>query len=373
MSTQRLLLILLVLGTTTCAPVACKAGTASADTTAQILEGIRLHDVGRYDDAIAVYRQVLEIDSSNFRALYEIAHSTLAKGDPAGAIPWVERALSLGPPNKNEFYQLLGVAREATGDLVRAEDAFRQAIAARPDRAPLHFSLGITLMKQGRFDAAMKAFEDNLVLRPNHTSGWLALAEMLERKGSHARMFAAHVRFLTLETDPDRSRRSAALLWPLLFQWTQLQEGRVQMRVPPPEPKPSAQYTENLFMALVAAARYKQDWASKSDAAYFAYALDQLLGFLSENHVKAGGDALWGPYVFAYFDGAREAGHIEALAYVVRRSTGDGDIIRWLRENTGAVDRYQAWSAQWSSRLQTPPQDTGVWTTPRKPSGETLR
>ena len=52
MSTQRLLLILLVLGTTTCAPVACKAGTASADTTAQILEGIRLHDAPRYNDAI---------------------------------------------------------------------------------------------------------------------------------------------------------------------------------------------------------------------------------------------------------------------------------------------------------------------------------
>ncbi len=53
-----------------------------------------------------------------------------------------------------------------------------------------------------------------------------------------------------------------------------------------------------------------------------------MLGLLSEIHAQAGGDPLWEPHAFTYFDATRRSGQMEALAYDIRRSTGAAATLR---------------------------------------------
>lgn len=53
-----------------------------------------------------------------------------------------------------------GRKRETDGDLVGAEAAYLEAVAARPEHAPWHYRLGCVLRKLGRIEEAAKAFHD---------------------------------------------------------------------------------------------------------------------------------------------------------------------------------------------------------------------
>jgi tetratricopeptide (TPR) repeat protein len=317
---------------------------------ATIERGVRLHDAGRFDEAIAVYRDVLAADPSNIRAHYEIAYSSMAKKDLPGAIAWLERGLALSPPNANEFYHLLGIAREATGNLTAAEDAFRRAVAAAPTRGPLHFSLGLNLAGQSRFEEATRAFEANLRLRPAHARGWLFLGQAVERQDQSLRAFAAFVRFLTLDpNDPLAGRTSAHLSALLTRDVTAPGPGGQGLVIHPPA---ADHRDERGQMAIIAARRYVL--GPPTDAAFLAWALDRVLQTLGERFGQASGDILVDARLLAFFDAARAAGHLEALAYDVQRPGGDAEARAWLSRNADAVERYRKWSTAWSSSLRPP-------------------
>ena len=54
------------------------ATPSTAAETATIEAGIKLHDAGKFDEAIAKYEEVLKLSPANMTALYELAFSFAA-------------------------------------------------------------------------------------------------------------------------------------------------------------------------------------------------------------------------------------------------------------------------------------------------------
>jgi tetratricopeptide (TPR) repeat protein len=54
------------------------ATPSTAAETATIEAGIKLHDAGKFDEAIAKYEEVLRLSPANMTALYELAYSFAA-------------------------------------------------------------------------------------------------------------------------------------------------------------------------------------------------------------------------------------------------------------------------------------------------------
>jgi len=101
-------------------------------------------------------------------------------------------------------------------------------------------------------------------------------------------------------------------------------------------------------LALLAALRRDAKWAGQSDARFFAYALDTSLQLVSALHGSKTHNEFWGPFVLDYFDEVRAAGHMEALAYDVRRATGDPEVAAWRAKNPQKVTAFRDWSERWS-------------------------
>src|ERR1041385_3095517 len=70
-------------------------------------------------------------------------------------------------PGDADALHLLGVLQQQRDDTAAAIDLIRQAIAASPERAQFHVSLGGALLRSGDTDGARASFARALDLDPN--------------------------------------------------------------------------------------------------------------------------------------------------------------------------------------------------------------
>lgn len=115
----------------------------------------------------------------------------------------LERALELGDTDpRTRLY--LGAALWETGELARAEEVYRQALAAAgPGRGaflPLH-QLGRLLLWQGRADEAVAPLERAVRLAPDAADTRLALARALSESGQGGEALAAYRQAVGLAPD----------------------------------------------------------------------------------------------------------------------------------------------------------------------------
>lgn len=352
---MRLVPALLVASIVAGAPVLA-ASPASADSRELILAGIKLHEAGAYDDAIALYRRVLEADPTNVDARYEMAFSTFGKGDYLAAVEMLDRVVASPETAPPGAWLLLGSAHGMLGHWALAASSFRSGLAFRPNDPALRFHLALALSAQGRFEPAIDEFEACLRDSPYHAEIWRAFGDTLYDAGDKGRAFAAYARSLTLDGDTPPSEEIAKKMWEMIFEdtWTSPGSTRpgerraIRVRVPGGTRRSSPVAAEAAGMSMIAVLRDHEPWKHKSDAAFFAYALDTMLTLVSSFHARESADPFWGPFVLAYFDAMRASGHMEALAYDIRRTAGDPDALRWGEDNLAKLDAFRRSSDRWT-------------------------
>lgn len=85
--------------------------------------------------------------------LGQISQKRLPLDQSAAALVEYEKAVALSP-NDYRMWMSLGIAREQSGELEKAEPALRQAVALAPSYAYPHWYLGNLLLRGGRYDEA---------------------------------------------------------------------------------------------------------------------------------------------------------------------------------------------------------------------------
>ncbi len=339
-----------------------KEKNPAGDFDTRFAEGVRLHDAGQYEAAIAVYRDLLKDYPKNPKILYELAFSSLSSGKPKDAIDYAARCLKQHSPYDSECHQMMGNAYDALGELTKGEKAFREGLKDAPHVARLHFNLGVNLMNQKKTADGIAEFEAGLQEDPAHPGSWRALGLASQIAGQRTRAFVALARFLTLEPDSQRSPAAASQLWDLLFEGVKStpkeeggKPGDVSITSPPPKEGDDPAAAQGLAISVVAASRYLDEWKDKSDVQFFAHAFGEVLAILTELDENAKTkDSFWSVVALPYYRSAREAGHLEAMAYSVRRSLKEPETLGWLADHAEAVDRFRAWSDAWKPAAPAP-------------------
>jgi FkbM family methyltransferase len=145
-----------------------------------LAQAINHHHAGRADEAEALYRTVLgspgvhAVASFGFGLLCATQHRSLE------AIDAYRNAIAMRP-DFVDAYVNLGTVVLAFGQTEEAATLYRQAIAISPDSAMAHGNLGKALHDQGRIDDAIVSYRAAIVLRPDdaivHTNLGAALLD----------------------------------------------------------------------------------------------------------------------------------------------------------------------------------------------------
>lgn len=334
--------VLLTLGLLAAAGAA-HAG-APADLEPRLREAVGLQELGNHDDAMALYAALLAEDPDNVRVLAGLAFSSYAKGNWADTAEYAERIVAQREDCPAGVYLVLGSAYGMMGLWDKAEEILLLGQSVWPADDAMRFHRAINIFAQGRMDDAIGELERCIRQSPYRPEYWRALGDALREDGANGRAFTAYARSMTLEENPETSRMVAQRMWRMLL------EGAPRGL---DQPDTAVEAAEADGFSLIRFIRGDPEFRAKSDAAFFTYALDTVLRLVNALHAEGNKELFWGPFVLAYFDDMRKAGHMEALAMEIRRAAQDPDAVRWRANNSRKLVLFRSSSERWAVNWET--------------------
>ena len=149
-------------------------------------KGLAHHQAGRLNEAVAIYRRILDQLPKDPDALHYLGVALFQGGATEQAIDHLRRAVK-GKPWSGEAFNHLGCALLSDVRLEEAENAFQTACILAPFFAAPQFNRATVFAAQGRKDRAVKIFERACVLQPDNAAWRVKLAECLRDTGEFNR------------------------------------------------------------------------------------------------------------------------------------------------------------------------------------------
>jgi tetratricopeptide (TPR) repeat protein len=142
--------------------------------------GLIASQVGRRDDAIAIWQHAAKLHPRRADAWLQLSVALMQKGDPYQSVSCARRAIEV-QPELAEAHSQLGVALSELRKHAEAIEAARGAVAMRPDAAEFHNNLGHVLHRAGRLDEAEAEIRRAIAIAPDVAMYHVSLAALLDQ------------------------------------------------------------------------------------------------------------------------------------------------------------------------------------------------
>ena len=143
---------------------------------------LRHHQQGQLDQAAQFYLAILAVQPAHPEALHLLGVVAHQKGDHAGAVELIARAIA-GNPCDAMYHANLAEAYRALGRLDQAIASCRAALRLRPDYPEAANNLGLALLGQGKIDDAVAQLGEALRLKPDYAMACNNLGNALRLRG----------------------------------------------------------------------------------------------------------------------------------------------------------------------------------------------
>ena len=174
--------------------------------------GVRAFSEGRFEDAAAEYRKMVEADPGEPMAWMDLGSTLLELGKIPESIEQFREALRLSPGNSRAHYNL-GIAYTRLDSDRDAARHYEAAVRSRPDFKDGHFHLANVLMRLGQDEVALSHYEKVVALEPSNGFARFMAAMALVRLKRYAE---AKVRLedglAAVPGDPDMKHALARVL-----------------------------------------------------------------------------------------------------------------------------------------------------------------
>jgi tetratricopeptide (TPR) repeat protein len=137
---------------------------------------------GKYDDAIASYRRVAEIDSRRWDAEEKAALLLEKRGKIVEAVKFFRSVVRINPGAVEARNRLaLGLMKQ--GEIEEASQHLQKVLELAPERNDTRVTLGTVLTLQGRLTDAMIVFQQAIKFEPGNAKILLNLGQILAAQG----------------------------------------------------------------------------------------------------------------------------------------------------------------------------------------------
>jgi tetratricopeptide (TPR) repeat protein len=148
-----------------------------------LASAIKYHQAGNLVEAERLYRTIVAERPTHAGALRHLGILAGQIGKPLVAVQLFSLAIEAAP-REATYYNDLGNALKACGNLQEAEASYKAAIAFNAGYADAHFNLGNVCRLQGNFSAAIASYERAIALSPleadahnNLGTAWLDMGQ----------------------------------------------------------------------------------------------------------------------------------------------------------------------------------------------------
>ena len=170
--------------------------------------GLSAWKAGGLDSAEGAFRKALELDPMHRKSVHNLSRVLLDDGRPAEAEELL-RTLLESDSTVGETWRLIGRACQEQGDLVRAIDAYRQALILDEQDVWAANNLGLVHLREGRFEEALPPLAHAVTVKPGVAVFQNNLGMALERTGHLPLAVEAYRK--AVEADPGYSKAKVNL------------------------------------------------------------------------------------------------------------------------------------------------------------------
>ena len=309
----------------------------AAENDPRIQQGTALHDQGKYDEAIAIYKAILADDPSNVLAAYEMAFSYQGKGDFASCRALLEPRIGTKGPMQAAMYTILGNCLDGAGESDKAIATYRKGLKLAPNDGQLLYNLAFTLTSQRKYDEARDLLKREVRVRPEHGSGHLMLAQIFAAQNFRAAAVAEYLRFLAIESDGPRSKPAAQALLALLNLGVEQKDAKnIDITIDPNSPKGEGDFSAfEMSMAIASGGRFTEEGEGKTEFERTRSQIASTISILTE--LPAAGNNHTAQVNVPFFARLAEKKLVDALAGLVLSSLHLEGFDDWLKANRDEV------------------------------------
>ncbi|MBW1980563.1 MAG: tetratricopeptide repeat protein [Deltaproteobacteria bacterium] len=182
------------------------------DAVSLNISGDRLFETGRFEQALAEFRQALMLDPANINVRNSLAVCLAQMGNMEEAVREFAIITASDEADFMPHYNL-GRALWSLGREREAEEALKRAAELAPQEPGTWFQLATLQEQQGRLAEALRNLEKAVELKPRWPKAYRLLGEWLLRKGAHDRALLAFKKALKLHSDDARALSGLALIY----------------------------------------------------------------------------------------------------------------------------------------------------------------
>jgi Tfp pilus assembly protein PilF len=162
--------------------IASAAAGVAVDIAALCRRADELMTSGGYEEAISLYRQVLEVRPDHAVAANNMGNACQKLGRFSDAVSCYRRARDAQPHNA-AIRTNLGRALEASGNARQALEELGRALELAPDSAEIHYHIATLLEQQLFLKEARHYYEAALRLKPDYPAAHIGLGDVLADLG----------------------------------------------------------------------------------------------------------------------------------------------------------------------------------------------
>ncbi|PKP21205.1 MAG: hypothetical protein CVU05_07345 [Bacteroidetes bacterium HGW-Bacteroidetes-21] len=307
-----------------------------------VSQGNKLHDLGKYDEAILKYKAALKLDENSTLANYELSYTYMTIRQYADAVKYSTKVIKQNTENQHEAYIVLGSSLDLLGKPGKAIKAYEEGLNKYPNSNLLNFNLALTSFNSKDYNKAEDAVIKAIQARPTHASSHMLLAVTMIAKGQRVKSVLALYYALMLEPN---SKRSSANYESLMLQLDQgvvkKDEKNINVNVSFNENGDNEFQTAEVMISLLAASKFTEDNEGKSKMESFIQTTKGLFGILGEIKKENKG-FFWDFYVTKFSDLVKSENN-EAFCYYISQSTNSDEVKNWINSNQEKIEKLKDW------------------------------
>ena len=174
--------------------------------------GAALYNLGQYAEAIASYDRAIEINPDSYEAWFSRGNVLNDLGKCAEAIASYDRAIEINPDD-HEAWSNRGFALGNLGQYAEAIASYDRAIKIKPDFYEVWYDRGIALANLGQYAEAISSYDQAIEIKLDYYEAWYNRSFMLQDLGRYEESIDSFDRAIQIKpNDHAWNNRGFALL-----------------------------------------------------------------------------------------------------------------------------------------------------------------